>query len=194
MWIHYERLHNHNKANHNKTVCIFFGIYCTHNVKFLSQCVDRSLRYNPAALQDIDRRNFSRSCKLCQLRLSLALMSSFVRQLSFPGFRPCLPRRRPLLTCNARFSQLIFKVFVIVIVIFISIIIIIILIIIIMIIIIIILLLLLLILFFLTITQIWSLEIFAHFETYQFDQLQNCQICELYGIYCKENWLACKPC
>ena len=29
MWIHYERLHNHNKANHNKTVCIFLGIYCT---------------------------------------------------------------------------------------------------------------------------------------------------------------------
>ena len=37
MWIHYERLHNHNKAKHNKTVCIFLGIYCitvitcTHN-------------------------------------------------------------------------------------------------------------------------------------------------------------------
>ena len=28
MWIHYERLHNHNKANHNETVCIFLGIYC----------------------------------------------------------------------------------------------------------------------------------------------------------------------
>ena len=28
MWIHYERLHNHNKAKHNKTVCIFIGIYC----------------------------------------------------------------------------------------------------------------------------------------------------------------------
>ena len=28
MWIHYERLHNHNKAKHNKTVCIFPGIYC----------------------------------------------------------------------------------------------------------------------------------------------------------------------
>ena len=28
MWIHYERLHNHNKAMHNKTVCIFLGIYC----------------------------------------------------------------------------------------------------------------------------------------------------------------------
>ena len=29
MWIHYERLHNHNKAKHNKTVCIFLEIYCT---------------------------------------------------------------------------------------------------------------------------------------------------------------------
>ena len=28
MWIHYERLHNHNKAKHNKTVCICLGIYC----------------------------------------------------------------------------------------------------------------------------------------------------------------------
>ena len=28
MWIHYERLHNHDKAKHNKTVCIFLGIYC----------------------------------------------------------------------------------------------------------------------------------------------------------------------
>ena len=29
MWIHYARLHNHNKAKHNKTVCIFLGIYCS---------------------------------------------------------------------------------------------------------------------------------------------------------------------
>ena len=28
MWIHYERLHNHNNAKHNKAVCIFLGIYC----------------------------------------------------------------------------------------------------------------------------------------------------------------------
>ena len=28
MWINYERLHNHNKAKHNKPVCIFLGIYC----------------------------------------------------------------------------------------------------------------------------------------------------------------------
>ena len=25
MLIHYEQLHNHNKAKHNKTVCIFLG-------------------------------------------------------------------------------------------------------------------------------------------------------------------------
>ena len=28
MWIHYDRLNNHNKAKHNKTVCIFLEIYC----------------------------------------------------------------------------------------------------------------------------------------------------------------------
>ena len=33
MWIHYERLHNHNKAKHNKTVCIFLGIYCIHQTQ-----------------------------------------------------------------------------------------------------------------------------------------------------------------
>ena len=32
MWIHYERLHNHNKAKHNKTVCIFLGVYCILNL------------------------------------------------------------------------------------------------------------------------------------------------------------------
>ena len=32
MWIHYEWLHNHNKAKHNKTVCIFLGIYCSWSI------------------------------------------------------------------------------------------------------------------------------------------------------------------
>ena len=32
MWIHYERLHNHTKAKHNETVCIFLGIYCRSNM------------------------------------------------------------------------------------------------------------------------------------------------------------------
>ena len=36
MWIHYERLHNHNKAKHNKTVCIFLGIYCTYSSRLHS--------------------------------------------------------------------------------------------------------------------------------------------------------------
>ena len=35
MWIHYERLHKHNKAKHNKTVCIFLGIYCINSPVFL---------------------------------------------------------------------------------------------------------------------------------------------------------------
>ena len=35
MWIHYERLHNHNKAKHNKTVCIFLGIYCMKHNKIV---------------------------------------------------------------------------------------------------------------------------------------------------------------
>ena len=36
MWIHYEWLHNHNKAKHNKTVCIFLGIYCISLTNFLN--------------------------------------------------------------------------------------------------------------------------------------------------------------
>ena len=35
MWIHYERLHNHNKAKHNKTVCIFLGIYSIYPTRFI---------------------------------------------------------------------------------------------------------------------------------------------------------------
>ena len=35
MWIHYERLHNHNKAKHNKIVCIFLGIYCRQSVRIV---------------------------------------------------------------------------------------------------------------------------------------------------------------
>ena len=43
MWIHYERLHNHNKAKHNKTVCIFLGIYCisTHRSPVTHICVSK---------------------------------------------------------------------------------------------------------------------------------------------------------
>ena len=40
MWIHYERLHNHNKAKHNKIVCIFLGIYCRSHVFLCLLCYD----------------------------------------------------------------------------------------------------------------------------------------------------------
>ena len=36
MWIHYELLHNHNKAKHNKTVCIFLGINCSAGCPYKS--------------------------------------------------------------------------------------------------------------------------------------------------------------
>ena len=38
MWIHYERLRNHNKAKHNNTVCIFLGIYCKYPPGYLHWC------------------------------------------------------------------------------------------------------------------------------------------------------------
>ena len=37
MWIHSERFHNHNKAKHNKTVCIFLGIYCRKKMPCLKE-------------------------------------------------------------------------------------------------------------------------------------------------------------
>ena len=43
MWIHYERLHNHNKAKHNKTVCIFLGIYCSFLHKYLDILNNKSI-------------------------------------------------------------------------------------------------------------------------------------------------------
>ena len=44
-WIYYERLHNHNKAKHNKTVCIFLGIYCI--CRTLDQSTLYQMLYNP---------------------------------------------------------------------------------------------------------------------------------------------------
>ena len=36
MWIHYEWLHNRNKAKHNKIVCIFLGMYCMSDIPLFS--------------------------------------------------------------------------------------------------------------------------------------------------------------
>ena len=46
MWIHYERLHNHNKATHNKTVCIFLGIYCIPEILHMMKLITEGLRSN----------------------------------------------------------------------------------------------------------------------------------------------------
>ena len=43
MWIHYERLHNHNKAKHNKTVCIFLGIYCNSALSLSNTCCGETI-------------------------------------------------------------------------------------------------------------------------------------------------------
>ena len=45
MWIHYERLHNHNKAKHNKTVCIFLGTYCIRHVWLFYDDITAPLAY-----------------------------------------------------------------------------------------------------------------------------------------------------
>ena len=45
MWIHYERLHNHNKAKYNKTVCIFLGIYCIPVVSQVTYAITLMLSY-----------------------------------------------------------------------------------------------------------------------------------------------------
>ena len=61
MWIHYERFHNHNKAKHNKTVCIFLGVYCTcddwslsHLLNFSQPCTQLTLCFVYSKL-DISR-------------------------------------------------------------------------------------------------------------------------------------------
>ena len=53
MWIHYERLHNHNKAKHNKTVCIFLGIYCKYSSSYTTIHV---FEVKPSMSNYIDRK------------------------------------------------------------------------------------------------------------------------------------------
>ena len=69
MWIHYERLHNHNKAKHNKTVCIFLGIYCmvsnrnTHTNWERKQVANRSV-YFVFILHNYAQRHSTACCSL----------------------------------------------------------------------------------------------------------------------------------
>ena len=66
MWIHYERLHNHNKAKHNKTVCIFLGIYCTwfqyrhtHFVSIFPPNFPLDKMYGKLRILDLDRSSLA---------------------------------------------------------------------------------------------------------------------------------------
>ena len=61
MWIHYERLHNHNKAKHNKTVCIFLGIYCTSLLLEQSQDCPTEYEYN----RPVPNSNHTRKHETC---------------------------------------------------------------------------------------------------------------------------------
>ena len=57
MWIHYERLHNHNKAKHNKTVCIFLEIYC--KTASIGWALGRLFRVRLRKYPCVDRDSFT---------------------------------------------------------------------------------------------------------------------------------------
>ena len=76
MWIHYERLHNHNKAKHNKTVCIFLEMYCK-SVDFIIYnaqriCCGYCHQFQPVTKDQLfllyNQRISPRFTKNCQVR------------------------------------------------------------------------------------------------------------------------------
>ena len=76
MWIHYERLHNHNKAKHNKTVCIFLGIYC------------------------IWQKIFTDYAKLCFILLTLWLPMSWMDHLGIQQWQQGFSRKLMVFSTN----------------------------------------------------------------------------------------------
>ena len=75
MWIHYERLHYHNKAKHNRTVCIFLGIYCMispgYDVKYVRRNLDMHL-FRMLFTQNTSLNSFQciKGCHVYTLRTS----------------------------------------------------------------------------------------------------------------------------
>ena len=89
MWNHYERLHNHNKAKHNKTVCIFIGIYCIF-VWDASLTLSHSYAYHGAS--EVTRRDkgqthnsVKNTTKHQQCAYFLERRTVFLINLSRPG-------------------------------------------------------------------------------------------------------------
>ena len=89
MWIHYERWHNHNKAKHNKTVCIFLGINCT----VMDIIVDRDILYNSRA--DRVTLSIKMNCLMQYCSISSAsemeLLQSCTKQWLFMHVLTCQP-------------------------------------------------------------------------------------------------------
>ena len=74
MWIHYERLHNHNKAKHNKTVCIFLGIYC---IQIDVQCDFRGNSY----IELYDEAMMQYSIMESSIEITATLSASEINQI-----------------------------------------------------------------------------------------------------------------
>ena len=87
IWIHYERLHNHNKAKHNKTVCIFLRIYCIHS----GNCKPMSVLFSPlydnfrdCAVQSISSLLYDWTQWIkCEMKLNIQFQTSVVAPLKF---------------------------------------------------------------------------------------------------------------
>ena len=76
MWINYERLRNHNKAKHNKTVCIFLGIYC----RTIQQSTSHGIKRHT-----VDCNQQDRSIDLCSYFAMITLIIVVSQILTLPN-------------------------------------------------------------------------------------------------------------
>ena len=81
IWIHYERLHNYNKAKHNKTVCIFLGIYCSLPIQKIVYTLFFSQR--DTTIWSMWRRMYSISQEICT-RFCFAVLCCGYTLTDFP--------------------------------------------------------------------------------------------------------------
>ena len=103
MWIHYERLHNHNKAKHNKTMCIFLGIYCMFYIcnccsvsmialKLNVLCYNKTILYRYGLIK-ITKHEI-RMYKLHRAKVWIAPrnIKKKIKMIRFLKWFPCRPR------------------------------------------------------------------------------------------------------
>ena len=80
MWIHYERLYNHNKAKHNKPVCMFLVIYCIRREYRGDQWIFPIGSSNVFPSHDVDMA--------CRKTKYICLNRYFKKYLCIQKFRP----------------------------------------------------------------------------------------------------------